>query len=55
MTYTRTHFFRQYGATNIHEFWAVAVETFFEQPDEFKTKYPALFHETCRMLNQWPE
>lgn len=55
ITYTRTHFFRQYGATNIHEFWAVAVETFFEQPDEFKTKYPALFHETCRMLNQWPE
>lgn len=48
------HFFRSYGATNIHEFWAVCVETFFEQTAEFKAKYPALFNCTCRMLNQWP-
>lgn len=48
------HFFRQYGATNIHEFWAVSVETFFEQTTEFKSKYPQLFYCTCRMLNQWP-
>jgi hypothetical protein len=48
------HFFRKYGATNIHEFWAVAVETFFEQPKEFSDHYPALFHATCAMLNQWP-
>lgn len=48
------HFFRRYGATNIHEFWAVSVETFFEQPAEFKRYYPELFVRTCRMLNQWP-
>ena len=48
------HFFRSYGATNIHEFWAVSVETFFEQTEEFKAKYPRLFFCTCRMLNQWP-
>lgn len=48
------HFFRRYGATNIHEFWAVSVETFFEQPREFQMNYPELFRHTCRMLNQWP-
>lgn len=48
------HFFRKYGATNIHEFWAVVVETFFEQPKEFNDHYPALFRATCTMLNQWP-
>lgn len=48
------HFFRRYGGTNIHEFWAVTVETFFEQPAEFARKFPKLFYFTCAMLNQWP-
>jgi Mlc titration factor MtfA (ptsG expression regulator) len=48
------HFFRKYGATNIHEFWAVTVETFFEQPKEFNAHYPDRFRATCAMLNQWP-
>ena len=47
-----THFFRKYGATNIHEFWAVTVETFFEQPQEFKQNYHELFDCTCKILNQ---
>lgn len=48
------HFFRSYGATNINEFWAVSIETFFERTEEFKSKYPQLFFCTCRILNQWP-
>jgi MtfA peptidase len=52
--HAQEHFFRKYGATNIHEFWAVVVETFFEQPKEFNQLYPALFNATCKMLNQWP-
>ena len=54
MSLTGNHFFRQYGATNIHEFWAVTVETFFEQPHDFKRYHPVLFEKTCAMLNQWP-
>lgn len=49
---TETHFFREYGGTNIHEFWAVVVETFFEQPHEFKKRFPPLYTSTSAMLNQ---
>ena len=52
---TENHFFRQYGGTNMAEFWAVTVETFFEQPREFSMQFPSLFRETCRMLNQRPQ
>jgi Mlc titration factor MtfA (ptsG expression regulator) len=48
------HFFRKYGATNIHEFWAVTVETFFEQPKEFREQYVDLYNATSAMLNQDP-
>jgi Mlc titration factor MtfA (ptsG expression regulator) len=48
------HFFRKYGGTNMHEFWAVTIETFFEQPIEFRQKYPALYRATALMLNQDP-
>lgn len=48
------HFFRKYGATNIHEMWAVTVETFFEQPIEFRRLYPEFYDATAAMLNQDP-
>ncbi len=48
------HFFRQYGGTNIQEFWAVTIETFFEQPFEFRAQYPRLYNATVAMLNQDP-
>jgi Mlc titration factor MtfA (ptsG expression regulator) len=35
----------RYGATNPAEFFAVATETFFEQPRQLKKKHPALFDE----------
>lgn len=48
------HFFRKYGGTNIHEFWAVTIETFFEQPKEFRTQYQSLYDATSAILNQDP-
>lgn len=37
--------FNTYGATNPAEFFAVATEYFFEQPEMMKRKHPALFDE----------
>lgn len=45
-------FFRKYGTTNINEFWAVAVETFFESPLQFKLKFPELYLYTGKILGQ---
>jgi MtfA peptidase len=44
-------FFREYGATNFQEFFAVAVECFFEQTTEFMKYDPDLFNSLCRLLN----
>ncbi|WP_298501902.1 zinc-dependent peptidase [uncultured Maribacter sp.] len=46
-----TGYFRQYGKTNIHEFFAVSVENFVETPDEFKRQFPKLYGILLRMLN----
>ncbi len=43
---------RKYGAVNINEFFSVVVETFFENPQEFKTNLPELYHHTSILLNQ---
>lgn len=53
----RTHgsaFFREYGATNHEEFFAVAVENFFERPAGFQAYNPQLYHVLCTLLNQNP-
>jgi len=47
-------FFRKYGATNPHEFFAVAVENFFERPQEFSDHSPELFRTLTSLLNQDP-
>lgn len=44
--------FRKYGGVNINEFFSVAVETFFEAPEEFKSTLPALYKQTSILLNQ---
>ncbi len=46
--------FREYGGTNTAEFFAVAVEVFFETPKEFSTEAPVLFKYMCSLLNQFP-
>ena len=43
---------RKYGAVNINEFFSVVVETFFENPIEFKANLPELYHHTSILLNQ---
>jgi hypothetical protein len=46
------NFFREYGRINIHEFWAINVECFFEDPVQFKNKYLKLYTQTAKLLNQ---
>jgi MtfA peptidase len=43
-----------YGRLNVEEFWAVSVETFFENPQEFKTKMPEFYDAISNVLNQDP-
>lgn len=43
-----------YGASNKAEFFAVASEYFFNNPNLFKTNHPALFELMAKMFNQRP-
>ena len=43
-----------YAATNYHEFWAVAVEVFFESSVHFRHELPELYAAMSRVLNQDP-
>ncbi|MCX6189365.1 MAG: zinc-dependent peptidase [Bacteroidetes bacterium] len=45
-------YFRAYAASNIHEFFAVTVEYFFEDPKQFRAKLPSLYEATCKVLMQ---
>lgn len=47
-------FFREYGKTNMAEFWAVCVECFFEDPVNFNFQFPLLYELTCEVLQQSP-
>jgi len=49
---TNSSILRKYGSVNINEFFSVVVETFFENPLEFKTYMPDLFRQTSILLNQ---
>ena len=47
-------FLRAYAATNDHEFFAVAVENFFERPAELKAHHPGLYRSLVALLHQDP-
>jgi Mlc titration factor MtfA (ptsG expression regulator) len=47
-------FFREYAKTNIKEFFAVAIESFFEDAVNFRGQFPVFYHLMCRLLNQDP-
>jgi Mlc titration factor MtfA (ptsG expression regulator) len=47
-------FFRQYASSNDHEFFAVAIENFFERPLEFSDFHPQMYTSLARLLNQDP-
>lgn len=46
-----TQYFREYGMTNLQEFFSVAVENYFETPSIFHQDFPELFDVIQRMLN----
>ena len=47
-------FFRLYGSTDTYEFFAVAVEYFFERPAELNQQRPQLYQLLSLILNQNP-
>lgn len=46
--------FRNYGGENKHEFFAVTVETFFENPQKFRSLKPELYKALVKLLHQDP-
>ena len=50
----RRSYLRGYAFTNFHEFWAVSVEYFFENPQGLKDNLPQLYRILCETLNQDP-
>ena len=50
----RESFFREYGAVDREEFFAVAVENFFERPREFVEKHPLTYNTLRQLLKQDP-
>lgn len=49
-----SHLLDDYGATNFDEFWAVCIETFFENPESFRAQMPDLYYAVAELLNQDP-
>ncbi len=43
-----------YGTINVEEFWAVCIEAFFENSEEFSRKMPGLYLSVAEVLNQDP-
>ena len=48
------HFFREYGLTNFHEFFAVATENFFERPEQFEKRLPHIYTAMTALYQQDP-
>jgi hypothetical protein len=44
----------EYASVNYHEFWAVSVETFFENPVCLRQELPELYEAMSRLLKQDP-
>lgn len=47
-----SEYFRIYAYTNPYEFISVIIEHYFETPQEFRMRFPQLYHNVRRMLNQ---
>ena len=50
----KKNFLGDYAATNYHEFWAVSVEMFFENPFRYKYELPELYAAMVKLLKQDP-
>jgi Mlc titration factor MtfA (ptsG expression regulator) len=49
-----SEFFRTYATTNSQEFFAVAIENFFERPQQFLDYHPQMYNTLAQMLKQDP-
>lgn len=49
-----THFFRRYAFGNMEEFFAVAVENFFERPVQLEAELPQFYQVLQQILRQTP-
>lgn len=54
MTQGAESVFRQSAARDLHEFFAVALETFFEKPEELRVTKPAIYKVLVSLLRQDP-
>lgn len=52
--YLRHGLLREYGYSNMHEYFAVATELFFERPDYLANSGSPLYSELCDVFNQDP-
>jgi len=50
----QNEFLKSYGGQNMKEMFAVCVETFFEQPKEFKAALPEIYQSMVQLLRQDP-
>jgi hypothetical protein len=50
----KNDFFRKRGGADAHEFFAVALENFFERPEEFQKRKPLLFTVLVKLMRQNP-
>jgi len=50
----RRSYLRSYAFSNMHEFWAVSVEAFFENPEGLQKNMPDLYEALSHVLNQNP-
>ena len=48
------HFFRRYAFESMEEFFAVAVENFFERPEKFSIQLPHFYNLLVKILKQDP-
>lgn len=54
MEHQEVTFFRPYACSDVHEFFSVAAENFFERPAAFKKELPELYSVLSKLLNQDP-
>jgi Mlc titration factor MtfA (ptsG expression regulator) len=54
MKMERNYFLKDYAAKNIHEYFACAVEAFFEKPKAMKAAIPQVYMVLRKLLNQDP-
>ena len=50
----QSDFLKSYGGINMKEMFAICIETFFEQPQEFQAHLPELYQTMIALLNQDP-